>query len=58
MNTVTHEQAIIDRLDEIKTDIDFIKGRIIDLDIVMTEDDYSSITDAISDLKAGKTTRL
>ena len=49
---------IIERLSTIQNDLDFIKGHLKDADVVMTEDDYNSITEAEADLKAGMTTRL
>jgi len=52
------EQQILERLEEIKLDLDTIKERIIDLDLVLTEDDIESLKEAENDLKQGKTKRL
>lgn len=56
METETHD--IMNKLNEIKSDLDFIKGHVRDIDVIMTEDDYSSLDEAESDFKTGKTKRL
>ncbi len=57
MNTGETEQ-ILEKLDSIKEELDYIKQHIIDVDAVLTEDDFDSLFEADKDLKAGKTKRL
>jgi len=52
------EKQIMAKLDEIKTELDYIKDHIVDLDLVLTEDDINSLEEAENDLKAGKTKRI
>lgn len=49
---------IVDKLNHMQTDIDFIKKRIVDLDNVLTEDDINSLDQAEKDLKSNKVERL
>jgi hypothetical protein len=58
MVNVTENRQIFEKLNEIKEELDFIKDRIIDVDLVMTDDDINSLIEAEKDLKAGKTKRL
>ena len=51
-------KQILKELKEIKADIDFIKTRIKDVDMILTDDDIESIKEAEKDLKEGKTKRL
>ena len=50
-------KKILERLDEIKSDLDYIKDRL-SSDAVLTEDDLASLDEAERDLKQGKTKRL
>jgi len=52
------EKQIMAKLDEIKTELDYIKDHVVDLDLVLTEDDINSLEEAEKDLKAGKTKRI
>ena len=54
----TESKAILEKLDSIKADLDYIKGRIIDIDLVLTDDDLDALDEAEKDLKKGKTKRL
>jgi len=47
------ENLILNKLDIIKADIDFIKNNFID--ITLTEDDLTSLEEAERDFKQGKT---
>ena len=49
---------IIQRLDEIKTELDFIKEHLVDVDSILTDDDLSALDEAEQDFKHGKTKRL
>ncbi len=51
-----NEALIINKLDILKREIDFIKEHI--LDITLTQDDLDSLCDAEEDLKKGRTKRL
>ncbi|MEK6819373.1 MAG: hypothetical protein AABY10_05575 [Nanoarchaeota archaeon] len=51
-----NEKLIMNKLDSLKREIDFIKEHIID--IALTQDDVSSMREAEEDLKKGKTKRL
>jgi len=47
-------RLILERLDEIKSDLDYLKEHI-DVDLILTEDDKTSIIEAERDLKEGRT---
>lgn len=51
-----NERLIMNKLDLLKREIDFIKEHI--LDITLSQDDISSIHEAEEDFKKGKTKRL
>ncbi|MBI2970886.1 MAG: hypothetical protein HYY37_00530 [Candidatus Aenigmarchaeota archaeon] len=55
---VTETEQILKELKEIRADLDFIKVRIKDVDIMLTDDDVESIRNAEKDLKEGRTKRL
>ena len=54
----TEIQRISDKLDLIKSDVDYIKEHIVDVDAVLADDDVEALKEAEKDLKAGKTKRL
>ncbi|MFA5020418.1 MAG: hypothetical protein WC533_04970 [Candidatus Pacearchaeota archaeon] len=51
-----NEELIINKLDVLKQEIDFIKEHIID--VTLTQDDIDSIYGSEEDLKKGRTKRL
>jgi hypothetical protein len=51
-------KMIMDKLNEIKSEIDYIKKRVADVDTVLTTDDVESLKEAEQDLKDGKTVKL
>ena len=51
-----NEELIINKLDSLKIEIDFVKKHIID--ITLTPDDISSLNEAEEDLRKGRTKRL
>ena len=51
-----NEELIINKLDMLKREIDFIKEHIID--VTLTQDDIDSLNEAEEDLKKGRTKRL
>lgn len=55
---VTETKQIIEKLDSIKAELDFIKEHIVDIDRVMLNDDIESLHAAEKDFKTGKTKRL
>ncbi len=50
-------QQIMEKLNHIQSDLNFIKEHINDVDLVLMDDDIESLQKAEEDLKAGKTTR-
>ncbi len=51
-------KKIMDKLDHIQSDIDFLKGHLSDVDLVLTDDDSLALRQAEDDLITGKTKRL
>ena len=51
-----NEELIINKLDSLKQEIDFVKEHIID--VTLTQDDISSLNEAEKEFKEGKTTSL
>jgi len=56
MTTLT-EMRILDKLTEIKTELDYIKGYIVD-DAILTEDDKIALAESRKEYKEGKTIKL
>ncbi|MAG47035.1 hypothetical protein CL617_00380 [archaeon] len=48
-------KLILKKLDDIKSEIHEMKGQMIDIDTVLTQDDIESIEKAEKELKEGKT---
>lgn len=55
---INESKVILQELKEIKSDLDYLKKHVVDLDLVLTEDDLESIKEAEKELKEGKTKRL
>ena len=51
-------KLIMQKLGDIKSELDYIKKHIADVDTILTEDDIESLEEAEKDLKEGKTKRL
>ncbi|MBI3033281.1 hypothetical protein HYY69_07430 [Candidatus Woesearchaeota archaeon] len=51
-------KLILNKLDTIKQELDYIKERMIDPDTILTIDDLDSLREAEEDLKKGKIKRL
>jgi hypothetical protein len=51
-------KAILDKLEHIQSDLDYIKEHILDSDLVLSEEDKLSIREAKEDLVLGKTKRI
>ena len=54
----TETKHIIEKLDAIKSELDYIREHLVDVDAVLTDDDLAALNAAEKDLKAGKTKRL
>ena len=53
-----NEQIIINKLDIIKAELDYIKKRVVDEDTMMDEKDYQALEEARKEFKEGRTTSL
>ena len=51
-------QQILKKLDDIKSELDYIKKHIIDIDVILTEDDVESLEEAEKEFKERKTISL
>ena len=51
-------KQILEKLEEIKSELNYIRGHMVDLDTVLTDDDIESLKEAEKNLKEGKTKRL
>ncbi len=49
---------ILQKLDEIKSELDYIKEHMVDVDKVLSDDDKKALAEAEEEYKAGKTTSL
>ena len=54
----TESKLILDKLDSIRAELDYIKEHIVDMDFVLTDDDVEALQEAERDLKEGRTKRL
>ncbi len=54
----TQTKEIMQKLNHIQGDLDFIKKRLLDEDLILDEDDIESIHKAHEDIKTGKTKRI
>ena len=55
---VAEAQQILQKLDNIQSELDYIKEHLVDADLVLTDEDTESLIEAEKDLKTGKTKRL
>ncbi len=51
-------KQILEKLDEIKLELDDIRGRVLDVDAVLMEDDVEALKAAEKEYKEGRTKRL
>ncbi len=56
INSMKNEELIINRLDALKQDMNFVKEHIID--VTLTQDDINSLNEAEEEFKEGRTTPL
>lgn len=54
----TETKEILSELKAIRADLDYLKERVVDLDLVLTDEDLEDIKQAEKDLKQSKTKRL
>ena len=58
MAMATEMKQIVEKLDNLQSDITYIKKHLADVDSVLTDDDREALEEAEKDLKAQKTKRL
>jgi len=51
-------KQILLKLDEIKSELDYIKEHMIDMDTILTPEEEERLDESLKDLKEGKTTSL
>ncbi len=51
-------KQIMDKLNHIQSDIDYLKEHLSDVDLVLTNDDLDALHEAEEDLAIGRTKRL
>ncbi|MFH1916700.1 MAG: hypothetical protein ABIJ21_05525 [Nanoarchaeota archaeon] len=51
-------RLILEKLDSIKIELDFIKKNMIDFDSILTKDDLTALQNAEREFKEGRTKRL
>ena len=51
-------QEIMEKLNHIQADLDFIKSHLSDVDVVLTDDDVHALQEAEEDLRDGKSKRI
>ncbi len=54
----TETKTILQKLDNIKADLDYLKEHIVDIDVILTDEDIVALKEAEKDLKLCKTKRL
>jgi len=54
----TETKMIMNKLNEIKSELDYIKSHIVDVDSVLTEDYMTALNEAEKDLQKGRTVKL
>lgn len=54
MSEVANSKDIRDELKAIREDLDFIKSHMVDIDSIMTEDDFIALNEYRKDKKAGR----
>jgi len=58
MAIATEMKQIVEKLDNLQSDITYIKKHLADVDSILTDDDREALDEAEKDLKAQKTKRL
>ena len=51
-------KQILLKLDEIKSELDYIKEHMVDIDTILTPEEEERLDESLRDLKEGKTTSL
>lgn len=52
----SESKEILQKLDEIKSELDYIKGHMVDIDQILNDDDKKALAEAQEEYKTGKTT--
>lgn len=52
----SESKEILQKLDEIKSELDYIKGHMVDIDQILNDDDKKALAEAEEEYKKGKTT--
>ncbi len=52
------EKMILEKLEDIKPELDYIKNHLANIDSVLTDDDIKALNEAEEDFKKGKTVKL
>ena len=52
--SMVNEKLILEKLDVIKSELDYIKERITDVDMLLTQDDLDALEEAEKDFKERK----
>jgi len=58
ISIMTSEKMIMDKLDEIKSELDYIKSHMANVDNILTDDDMEALKQSEEDYKKGKTVKL
>ena len=58
MAIATEMKQIVEKLDNLQSDITYIKKHLADVDSILTDDDREALDEAEKDLRAQKTKRL
>ena len=54
----TETRMILEKLDDIKSEIGFIKEHMVDIDMILTSEEEKRLEESLKDLKEGRTTSL
>ncbi len=52
------EQQILEKLESIKSELDYLKEHMVDIDSILTEDDFQALKESEKEHKEGKTIKL
>ena len=55
---MSETKQIMDKLDEIKSELDYINEHMVDIDSILTKDDKEALAKSQEELKKGETTSL
>ncbi len=55
---MTEQNQLLKELKALREDVNYLKKHIVDSDVLLTDDDLESLSEAKKDLREGKTKRL